>query len=112
MELDQSHKRRPAWGIGERPTTAQPYITLPTYRRGEEDHVRLRNGDGGFQTRGGFERGLLSTARTRRDLQRREGNGYKSIHHKSTIDYRTVRAAARRDPCAPAILPASAPHAA
>jgi hypothetical protein len=91
-DLSEALKRRPApgWDIGERPTTAQAYITLPPYVCGEEDVVRRRSADGHYMTEAGVVRSRHSTIQSRRGHQRRDGNGFRSTLHKSALDYRTV----------------------
>ena len=81
----------PAWDIGERPTTAQAYITLPPYTCEKEDIVCQRSADGAYMSQAGRDRIRHATANSRREQQRRQGNGFCSSLHKATLDYRTVR---------------------
>eukprot|EP00962_Isochrysis_galbana_P025777 scaffold7974_cov112-Isochrysis_galbana.AAC.1 len=95
IDASEALKPRPApgWDIGERPTTAQAYITLPPYVCGDDEVVRHRSADGNYMTQAGVVRSRHATIQSRRDYQRRESNGFRSSLHKSALDYRTVRQA-------------------
>ena len=82
----RSHERpkTSGWDVGERPRVPMPYIVLPQYQFVK---AHSRTEDGRYSSR---PEPRDPTTRKRREWQRRDGQGWASKNHPTTLDYRTV----------------------